>query len=191
MSHSVTLNTSAYFLGVKGDALPKVVRTARGEVESGSPEEGRALKAARVMAGLSQEEAAEVAGVTSGTVSRWERGTQAIDATTRDRLFAHYKSKTAPGAIDERGISRGVYAPANSRVSPRVYERIYNYLERLRKADVPEDFVQDVYELMSRENFSIRNAPRREPANEAGRFADVDATWKWAKEYLERRGIKV
>ena len=48
------------------------------------------LRAARLNAGMTQTEAAKVAGVTVGTMSRWERGETKIPANVLAKLCDAY-----------------------------------------------------------------------------------------------------
>ena len=75
MARLTTPNNRRLFSGVKG-VFHIHPESRPGERNPAAL--GRALKAARTLAGLSQEDAAQAVGVTAGTLSRWERGTQAV-----------------------------------------------------------------------------------------------------------------
>lgn len=49
------------------------------------------LRAARLNAGMTQTQAAEIAGVNIGTISRWERGETKIPVDKLSKLCAAYQ----------------------------------------------------------------------------------------------------
>lgn len=108
--------------------------------------QGRALKAERVKAGLTQEEAAGLVDVVAITVSRWERGTQPIPEEKARVLREHYSRLRGEAEREAPKIALGL--PARVRVW------IQEFLLELTRADVSEREVEEARRVLTNPDFA-------------------------------------
>jgi repressor LexA len=118
------------------------------------------LRVLRFRAGLEQSSAAERLGVSQPTVSRWERGTHALDAARLEELLALY---TAPETTGE--LLRGLFSDDPRRgdaAAGQLEDELYKLLRavpRLIEASIP--YYADVAAGVG-ESQEERAAPRQE-----------------------------
>lgn len=190
MTRLATPNNRRRFYGVKGQFLVKP--GFQSEENTKDPAiAGRALKAARALAGVSQEEAAAVVGVTAGTLSRWERGAQAISPAQQGRLQHYYQSVMLDKRVEavhqeQLRDLRSANDRRREKLPPRAYEKVYRYVEKLRNADIPEEMIDEAERLMVDPLYSkINKRDIRERSTE-DLITDIDAAWSWIREVVER-----
>ncbi len=163
---------------------------------------GAAIRAARRAAGLTQAQLAEAISVERATVTKWENGKHApSDGNLQDVARALAMSveslrefgdrlAAGPAAVREATARYSASAPA-PRIPPRAYQRIYERVELMEKAGVPEQFVDEARRLMSDETFNTLNFRVTEPKTEQGWIDDIDAAWEFIRDVLAKRGIRV
>src|SRR4051812_38293170 len=108
--------------------------------------QGRALKADRVRAGLTQEEAAGLGDGGAITVSRWERGTQPIPEEKARVLREHYARLRGEAEREVPAVSLGL--------PQRVRVWIHQFLLELAKADVSDREVEEARRALSNPDFA-------------------------------------
>jgi transcriptional regulator with XRE-family HTH domain len=108
--------------------------------------QGRALKADRVRAGLTQEEAAGLVDVVAITVSRWERGTQPIPEEKARVLREHYSRLRGEAEREVPKVALGL--------PPRIRVWIQEFLLELTRADVSEREVDEARRVLTNPDFA-------------------------------------
>lgn len=161
----------------------------------------RNLKAARAAAGLTQEEAGRRVGLSKQAISDQERGVYAPTEENLDMLAVAYGTTKAAlryGSALRVAEDTGRW-PANlpagdarkAKLPPRAYARAYEYLERLKKAGIPEDMIDESERLMTESVYSKLNKRDVRVRTEDDLITDINAAWDWIAEVIERQwGIK-
>jgi transcriptional regulator with XRE-family HTH domain len=76
----------------------------------------------------------------------------------------------------EGSVSRGTHRP-----SPKVYERIWGYLERMRRAGIYPEEIDEAERLFADANFAKLYSGGRRELTEEEILLDIDATWEAIK----------
>jgi transcriptional regulator with XRE-family HTH domain len=108
--------------------------------------QGRALKAERVKAGLTQQEAADLVDVAAITLSRWERGTQPIPEEKARALREHYSRLRGEAEREAPKVALGL--------PPRIRVWIQEFLLELTRADVSEREVDEARRVLTNPDFT-------------------------------------
>lgn len=108
--------------------------------------QGRALKAERVRAGLTQEEAAGLVDVVAITVSRWERGAQPIPDDKARALREHYSRLRGEAEREAPKVALGL--------PPSIRVWIQEFLLELTKAAVSEREVEEARRVLTNPDFA-------------------------------------
>src|SRR4051812_3814681 len=108
--------------------------------------QGRALKAERVRAGLTQQEAADLVDVAAITLSRWERGTQPIPEEKSRALREHYSRLRGEAEREAPKVALGL--------PPRIRVWIQEFLLELTRADVSEREVDEARRVLTNPDFT-------------------------------------
>lgn len=154
---------------------------------------GRALKAAREAAGLTQVQAAAAIDVDSVTLSRWERGVRAAPRSARMALERLYgRSIDVPdlaGGLDEQGTwepnptLRGV-------VPGRVYDVAIGYCRRLAAAGLPREEIEEAERLLIDPAYAKLNRKAKRELTDDEQIQIIDATWQIMQEVLSWKGVR-
>lgn len=178
-------------LGVSPQDLHEAVAADNSTPHPGVVQLARALKVARVAAGLSQIDVAEKVGRTRQSVSSWERA----DVPTYpgevmlDRLAELYglegghRAFEAPLVREAPGIE---YSAGRRRMAPAVYEVVYGYLDRMRKGGCSEEQINEAERLMTDASYSQLYARSRREKTEDDQIMDIHAAWRFIAEVIER-----
>jgi transcriptional regulator with XRE-family HTH domain len=161
---------------------------------------GKAVRSARRAANLSQVELAAKAGVNPATISTLENGHHTPTATTVEEiaralgisvkaLEAMARELAPAKGVAERG--RAYLAAPAPRIPPRAYQLIYERVQLMEKAGVPEQTVDELRRLMTDEAFNTMNFRTTEPKTEQGWIDDINAAWAFIRDVLGKRGFKL
>jgi hypothetical protein len=80
---------------------------------------------------------------------------------------------------------------ARRRLSPRVYEVVHGYLERMQAAGCAPEQVDEAERVMVESSYSKLNARDPRERSEDEQIMDIDAAWDFIREVLRRQGIRV
>lgn len=158
----------------------------------------KALQQARKAARLTQAEVATRVGVTKGAVSQWEAGLSTpTDENTRG-LAALYgipagalRFGDGAAAVPAQRAAAKVAEGARRRLPPRVYERLYGYLERLERAGADEEQLDEAERIILQERYAKLNKATRAEPTEEQLLVDVDAGWAAVWEVLTSGGMRI
>lgn len=167
---------------------------------------GERIRARQRVTRVTNEELAAAADVHVKTVSQWRHDRQtptddnlAAIAPLLDCTFFYLKHgrEAEPAAgeepeplaapnsrIREMATREGyrVYpAGSGERLKPRVYERVYSYIERMRKADCTPDQIDEAERLLFDSAFSKLNKSDLRIRTEDEQLLDIDAAWEWIR----------
>lgn len=187
---------------VKWDVVDDGIFTYHGAVVDETL--GDRLRKAKKTKKVGNAEMAAAAGVSEVTISRWLNDKTTPDPNELDRVAEFLgvtsewlrKGGALPGVTAERlsGQGRAVREPSASigrRLPPRVYERVYSYLERLREAGADEEQLDVAERTMRQERYArLNKATHREPSEDE-MLIDVDAGWAAVWEILTAGGMKI
>jgi transcriptional regulator with XRE-family HTH domain len=170
---------------------------------------GKRLKAAREQAKLDQQQAAQELDVHSMTISRWERGVQAIRGEALAAVARLYgvpldwlaegtgklpKRSVRPiGEKVSRETSGESWAPNPSLVGvvpQRVYEVAIGYCRRLAAAGLPVEDIEEAERLLIDEGYAKLNKRAKRVLTEDEQIEMIDATWRIMREALSWRGLR-
>lgn len=155
---------------------------------------GERIRAGREKMGITQRQLADEVGATEVSVSGWERGLSVPKQPNFGRLALllglsenelRYGSPPAPRRVAETPSGHN-YTTGRPKLPPRAYERVYNYVERLRTAGIPEDMIDEAERLMVEPLFSKFNKRDIRERTEEDHITDIDAAWSWIREVAER-----
>lgn len=151
---------------------------------------GRRLAAARVQAGMDQEAAADAAGISTTTLSRWERGKQPVDGDVEARLFSIYwakSGKTAP-RVDHVSELTPTYAPALPKNSKILIDE---FVLELRHADVSDELIEQARRsLNAPENYRFFVGGEASEYTEEEIIQNLEAFMGAISDILRLRGYK-
>lgn len=165
----------------------------------------RNLRRARVAAGLSQKEAAQLADVTVQAVSGWERGVNrpredniaalaTAYGTTAAALRYGDDAEAEPGRVAELSLPTFDRTPYyKTRLSPAAYERLYGYLERLQKAGYDDEQLETAERIMVDPRYAKLNKSRKAGTtpSDGDVLTFIDAGWAVVWELATMAGVKV
>jgi transcriptional regulator with XRE-family HTH domain len=154
---------------------------------------GDRIARAKKERGLRNGILAHAAGVHINTVSKWISGAQTPDAAALDAIAKELMVSTSWLLHGDETVAGGNGSRSNqaSRLSrtklpPRAYERVYNYLEKMRAADLPADMIEESERLMVDPLYSKINKRDIRERSEEDLITDIDASWSWIREVVER-----
>jgi transcriptional regulator with XRE-family HTH domain len=165
-----------------------------------SPESlGGRLKRAREAAGLEQADVAAQIGVDPMTISRWERGKHGIKAMHLTALARLYRvpveaiSSTDP--LDE-SVPRETPEPFSPdpslarNIPPRAYQIVLGYLERLERAGVSGEQLEQMERLLLDDRFAKRYSRRHNVEwTEEDHILHVESLWQAIRDALATQGV--
>ena len=158
---------------------------------------GDRIRAAQRRSRATNEELAADADVHVKTVSQWRHDRQ---NPTDDNLkaiaprlgvsFAWLRTGlTVPGkTLVAEGPAITYYqgpAPVRARLSPRIYERIFDNLERMRRAGCTDDQIDEAERLLSDSGFSKLNKSDLRDRTEEEQLTDIDAAWEFIRRVIK------
>jgi transcriptional regulator with XRE-family HTH domain len=167
----------------------------------GSDSLGSRLKRAREAAGLEQAEVAERLGVDPMTVSRWERGKHSIKSvhvTALARLYrvpleAISSNDTLDENVSHETPDRDPFAPdpALARNIPeRAYRIVLGYLERLERAGVSVDQLEQMERLLLDDRFAKQYSRRHNVEwTDEDHILHVESLWQAIRDALATQGV--
>jgi transcriptional regulator with XRE-family HTH domain len=172
---------------------------------------GERLTVLRKRLKLRQADLAERVGVSRMTVSAWERG-EAVPASENLGKLAQVLQVDPQALHDAVSGDRTeitlTYAGENGeafsvptsfrehpaqwlrgrdrRLTPRVYESVYGYLERMRQKGCSEEQIAEAERIMTDAAYSqLLTQPRRE-LDDDDRIVLIHGAWKWIAEVIEQ-----
>lgn len=160
---------------------------------------GRAIRRFRQDAGLTVTAVAKQLGISRqgytpyeamGSVSAARLSEIAqILGTTPSEIMAFSEGPSLPSSspVETRQLSSDhLHQPARSRLPIKAYARVSRYLERLRKAGIPEEMIDECERLMAVPVFSKLNKRDVRERSEEDLITDIDAAWAWIREVIQR-----
>lgn len=155
---------------------------------------GSRIRSARERAGLTQEALAERIQLSDVSVSAWERGIYTPGKANLRRVAEvlnttdyalRYGAAQPPTGATETPLGRS-NTTGRSKLPPRAYARVWEYLERMRAAEIPEDMIEESERLMVDPLYSKINKRDIRERSEDDLITDIDAAWSWIREVVER-----
>ena len=156
--------------------------------EAAKPLSGAELKAARERAGLTQKEVADLLGIDTATISRWERGASPLSEGKLARLREIYGGNGHVPAVRNRSTAAEDRVPAVALGLPKeVRVWMHEFLLDLARADVSEREIEEARAVLtSPENATWwKDSTPKEMLTAVESFADI------IREILRRRGYKL
>lgn len=155
---------------------------------------GARIKALREERGLTQGQLAERIGAAEVTVGTWERGISMPGEDNFPKLAKVLKT-TEPalryGAVSE--ARQATIAPETHtnpigryELRPRPYTRVYEYLEKMRAAGMPETAVDEARRYLVESNFGQMNKRDYRVRDDDEVITDIDAMWAALKIRFKR-----
>lgn len=160
------------------------------------------LKAARIKAGLTQRQAAKLAGVTEQAVSGWERGTNTPKEGNVESLAAIYGITAAALRYGDvtgdrpavREAAPEPYSPNprnRKRLPPRAYERVYGYLRELEDAGATHEQLDEAERVMVDGAYNKLNSRDVRERSDDEMIGDIDMAWAFIRDLLRKENLKL
>lgn len=175
------------------------------DIEKDLKRVGKELQRAREDAGLEQEEAAGLVGVSRVSLSRYENGKQRIPHDIAVKLTELYSKRLY---ADSASVPRGTVAepkkrygagedswspnPALTRKIPeRAYGVALDYCRRLERAGWPREEIEQIERLMIDPRYAQANKRKGLELTEDEYIMLIDATWEAVKHSAAALGRQV
>lgn len=151
------------------------------------------LRQAKAVARKNNRQIALAVGVHHVTVSDWLGGQLPQGDTIRklseflgvSREWLEYGTGAAKAPFRVVAEAPAGYA-TRAKLPPRAYERVYQYVERMRAAEIPDDMIEEAERLMVDPLYSKINKRDIRERSEEDLITDIDAAWSWIREVVER-----
>lgn len=176
---------------------------------------GKRLRVAMAAAGAKNADVADWAGVHVKTVSQWLGDRQQptddnlrelapklstswawlrygavaydpADPETARRQVSEKRFEFSPQVLTEYLRN----AAFKRRLPPRVYERVYSYIDILTEKGAAQEQIEEAERLMADSAYNKLNARDFKERTEDDMLLDVDDAWDYIKEVLTRAGLK-
>jgi len=96
-----------------------------------------------------------------------------------------YPNAAQPSRVSEPTPSSRA-AIEKRRMKPRVYEVVFEYLDRMRRAGCSEEQIEEAERIMTDTAYSQLYARSRREKSDDDQIMDIHAAWKFIAEVIER-----